>query len=136
MKARRSWLHVGSVCFLTDRYELYRLCEDCASWGKLSPSQKAGLTREFPSWVCNEVDKGLAEYRRWYLSRMEAVTKKGRPKYRTIADVLGITEERNRGNMSGDELTEKATNLRMAMIEARKSGQHVDIKDLLKSLES
>lgn len=105
-------------------------------WGEQSPSQKAGLTREFPRWVCNEVDKGLAEYRLWYMSRREAVTRKGKPKYRTLAEVIGISEERNRGNFVGNELTDKATELRMAMIEARKSGQHVDIKDLLKSLES
>jgi hypothetical protein len=67
---------------------------------------------------------------------MMATDKKGKPKYRTLAEVLGINEERNRGNMSGDELTDKATALRMAMIEARKSGQQVDISDLLKSLES
>lgn len=105
-------------------------------WGNQSPSQKAGLTREFPSWVCNEIDKGLAQYRLWYQSRMEAITRKGKPKYRTLAEVLGITEERNRGNMSDDQLSDKATELRLAMIEAHKSGQHVDIKDLLKSLES
>jgi hypothetical protein len=123
-------------CFLSDRYELYRLCEACALAGK-SQSEATGLTKQFPAWICLEIDKGLTEYRRWYLNRFEAVTKKGKPKYRSLADVLGITEERNRGNMSHEELTAKSTNLRMAMIEAMQSGQEFDIsKYLTKPLES
>jgi hypothetical protein len=94
--------------------------------GAGTPSQYLGLNEQFSDWICAEIDKGLAQYVRWYDARFEAQEKSGkhkyRQKYRTLGAVLGIEEEERRGGMTGGELTDYSKGYLHAMIEARAKG--------------
>jgi len=92
----------------------------------MSPSTAAGLYLQFPPWICLEIDKGLAQYVRWYEGRMEATEKSGkyktRPKFKTLADVLGINEQKARGGMSGADLKDVSGDYKQAVIAAARQG--------------
>jgi hypothetical protein len=117
-------LPAGSKSFLADRILLYEICEVCRVFpGAGTPTQYVGLTEHFSDWVCAEIDKGLAQYVRWYDARFEAQEKQGkykiRQKYKTLGAVLGIDEEARRGGMEASELTDRSKSYLDAVIAAR-----------------
>ena len=86
------------------------------------------MDRVFSDAVCAEVDKGLAQYVRWYESRAEEQRKVGKHKYKrkydTLDELLGVTEAQRRGpyGMDGAKLTEVSGDYKRACIEAAKAG--------------
>lgn len=92
-----------------------------------SPSHAAGLHKQFSPWVCLEIDKGLAQYVRWYEARFEATRKAGKHKieqrFKTLSAVLGMEEEQRRGGFTGEQLTDLTTEYRQAVIQAMRAGE-------------
>lgn len=111
------------------------MCELCAAFpGAGTPTQYTGLVNVFSDWICAEIDKGLAQYRRWYLARFEAQQKVGKhryeSKYKTLNDALGVTEEIRRGGFqSGAALIDTGGDFRQAFIEAAKQGKRLDVME-------
>lgn len=122
------WPLDGWRSFLADRMLLYEICEVCRVFpGAGTPTQYIGLDRDFSEHVCVEIDKGLAQYVRFYDARFEAQEKSGkykmRQKYRTLGAVLGIDEEIRRGGMDGGELKDRSKSYLDAVIAARAAGK-------------
>lgn len=123
------WQPAALRGFLSNRILLYELCELCANFpGAGTPTQYTGLNRVFSDWICAEIDKGLSLYRNWYTSRAHEMEKRGkhsyRPKYRTLDELLGITEALRRGGFAtGAEITSVSDEYRQAVIAAHKRGE-------------
>jgi hypothetical protein len=69
----------------------------------------------------------LAQFVLWYDSRKDARTKVGKhkwqPTHRTLADMLGITEEKRRGGWDGSELTDAGKLYQKAVMKATREGK-------------
>lgn len=135
--------HDASNRFLSDRLALYELCELCRVFpGAGTPSAYLGLGRYYSDSICAEIDKGLAQFVRWYDARFDAQQKVGKhkwqQKHKTLADVLGITEARRRGGWtSGSELTEASKLYQQAAMKAIREGKPVpDIEQWIESFHS
>lgn len=133
-----SWPLTGLKGFLADRLLLYELCELCHQFpGAGTPSQYLGLNRHFSPWVCAEIDKGLAQFRIWYMGRMEKQVKAGkhklRPAYKTIAEVIGIVEDQRRGGWgSGAKIASKGEEYKEAVLQAVRDGKPIpDVQEWL-----
>jgi hypothetical protein len=123
-----NWRLAAWSRFLSNRILLYEVIELCATFpGAGTPTQYLGLNRVFSDWVCAEVDKGLAQWRIWYQGRMQQMQKSGRhswrPKYKTLNELLGITEEVRRGGFTGKDLTDVSALYKRAVVEAAKQGE-------------
>lgn len=124
-----NWPSAGWKHFLSDRLYLYEVCETCRVFpGLVSPTHFMKMDQVFSDAVCAEVDKGLAQYVRWYEARAEEQQKVGKHKYKrrfdTLGELLGIEEEQRRGGWTnGAQLTEVSKAYRDACIAATIAGQ-------------
>lgn len=80
--------------------------------------------------MCLKVDNGLAQYRIWYQSRMQATRKVGKygreAKYKTLDAVLGIADAEKVGDFASESDLSDATDAYMlAVVEATKQGKPV-----------
>lgn len=92
--------------------------------------------------MCVKLDNGLAQYRLWYTSRMEARRKVGKygyeAKYKTLDAVLGIRDADKTGDFASEEDLSDATDAYMlAVVEALKQGKpKPDITEWLANREA
>lgn len=96
-------------------------------WG-VSPSVRLGFDKEFSELVCWKIDAGLAQFKLWYDSRMQARRKVGKygqeAKYKTLTAVLGVYDEmQNGGFKNRAELSEVSEDYLQAVIAAHKEGK-------------
>jgi hypothetical protein len=126
VRGTTNWLHAGWNRFLKDRALLYDLDRVCRRYpGAGTPTQFLGLDRQFSDAVCAVVDMGIAQYGEWVDDRREQTVKVGkslRKRYDRMADLLGITEEQNRGGMDGADLTAASKDYALALAKARATG--------------
>jgi len=124
-----NWRLASWRSFLSDRIALYEVCEAIRVWpGLISPSHFLKFDQRYSDVICAEIDKGLAQYVNWYESRREERRKAGKHKwenkYKTLNDLLGVTEELRRGGwVNGSELTEVSYDYKEAVIQAMKEGK-------------
>jgi hypothetical protein len=124
-----NWRSADCNHFLTDRVYLYEVCEACRVFpGLVSPSHFMKIDQSFSDAVCAEIDKGLAQYVRWYESRGEQQRKVGKhryeAKYKTLNELLGVTEDLRRGGWNnGREPTEVSSDYKDACIAAAVAGK-------------
>src|SRR5574338_1318121 len=124
-----NWPSAGWRDFLANRLYLYEVIEACVVFPQLgSPTQFLGLNRQFSDWVCAEIDKGLALWRLWYTARANEQQKTGKSKwehkYKTLDEVLGITEAKRRGWDTGrdEDSREVSEEYKAAVLSAMRSG--------------
>jgi hypothetical protein len=124
-----SWPSADWSRFLSVSVYLYEVCEACRVFpGLVSPSHFMKIDLIFSDAVCAEIDKGLAQYVRWYEARSEQQQKVGKHKfknkYETLNDLLGVTEEQRRGGWTdGSKLTEVSGSYKDACIAAAVAGK-------------
>jgi hypothetical protein len=125
-----NWRNAGWRGFLSNRIYLYEVCELCRVFpGAGTPVSYLGLNRYFSDYVCAEIDKGLAQWVRWYDARMKERKKSGKfstqPVHKTLDEVLGITEALRRSGWENDGrgLTDVSRDYKQAVIAAAKRGE-------------
>lgn len=103
----------------------------CDRFSVGSPTQYLGFDRLFSESICYDLDTVIVQFGIQTENRMQAQEKGGggkwRMKYKTMAEVLGITEEEWRGGFDQQELMETGLDFRNAMREAAKRGEVLDV---------
>jgi hypothetical protein len=134
------WPSAAFNPFLSDRVALYEMCEAVRAFpGLVSVTHYWKIDQVYSDSVCAEIEKGLAQYVRWYEARSEQQRKIGKhryeSKYKTLNELLGVTEELRRGGWnSGRELTEVSSDYKDACIAAAMAGLPMpDVNDWLVS---
>lgn len=133
-------LHAGWSDFLSDRQLLYEIDLVCKRYTVGSPTQYLEFDRIFSANICYDIDVTIAQFGIQTENRMQEQKKTGKgkweQKYKTMAEVLGITDDEWRGGFDQQELVSAGSDYRQAVVEAARRGEEIpDIDEWLANRE-